>query len=251
MTVSARYRGINDFWKKKFVRVFVPWMLIWILVTLLNVDELQFKTIKTLFTPNWYLQYLFVCYVFFYVSYKWAYQYRWYLLVVFAIITFFLGGNIQAEQCCSFQLGVLLAERDYILIFIKKNIRILLFVSLLLCVIALGIKQIYTVRLFIDDNYIAEHFLNFILKTSLAAFVMATCDVGFKYMDSRYAKVVGKMSYELYLVHLSLAIGLCNVTETNPIVKIMIFVTISFSVSWILYLVDHKILKVYSKFIGK
>lgn len=251
LTVSARHRGINDFWMKKNVRVFVPWMLVWILVTLLNVDEFQFKTIKTLFTPNWYLQYLFVCYVFFYVSYKWAYQYRWFLFVAFAMMTFFLGGNIQAEQCCSFQLGVLLAERDSILICIKKNISTLLFIGLSLFVIVLGIKQMDVVRLFIDNNYIAEHFLNFVLKASLAVFVMTACGKWFKYINSWYAEIVGKMSYELYLVHLSLVIGICNAIETNPITKIIIFVAISFSVSGILYLVDHKILKVYSKFIEK
>lgn len=245
--MSAKRKGVDDFWKKKFVRVFLPWMLVWLIMTLQNEKAFKMETIASLFTPNWFLQYLFVCYAIFYVSYRWMYRYRWYLLAFFTLVTFFFWGNIQAEQCCSFQIGVLLAEREDFFFSVERNIKKWVIISLLIFVTALVLKQIGTVRMLMENNFMIEHALNLVLKMSLGAFVMMSCAVLFRYISGKYAWLVGKMSYELYLVHLSLVIGLCYRIGTNPIAQVVVFIVVSFVASWILYHIDNRLLKVYSK----
>lgn len=223
----------------------------WLIMTLLNVGSFQIGTILTLFTPNWFLQYLLVCYIVFYVSYKWMYRYRWGLLVLFVLATFFFWGSIQAEQCCSFQIGVLLAESESFFCRVKENIKKLLVVSLLIFTITLVLKQVGAVRVLMEDNFLMEHALNLVLKMSLGIFVMMSCAVLFRYIGGKYAQIIGKMSYELYLVHLSLVIGLCYQVGAKPLVQIVVFFVVSFVASWILYHADNNILKVYSKYIDK
>lgn len=251
LAISANRKGVNSFWRKKFVRVFLPWMIVWLIVRLFNADSFQPRTILSLFTPNWFLQYLFVCYVVFYLCFKWAYQYRLYLLSFFALMTFCFWGNIQAEQCCSFQIGVLLAENRNIFVYVKKSIKILLLVSMIMFLMTLGIKQIECVRMFIENHSVAEHTLNLILKSSLGICVIASCTIGYKYINSKYVQLIGRMSYELYLVHMSLVLVLCKEIGEGPIISLAIYVILSFLGSLCLYAIDSKILKFYSRNLEK
>lgn len=56
---------------------------------------------------------------------------------------------------------------------------------------------------------------------------------------------IGKIFYELYLVHLFIVIDYCRILGNMPLVSILVFVACSFLLSYLLYLVDNKILVLY------
>lgn len=243
LATSFRRKGLEHFWTKKAVRVFIPWLFVCLVAYLKDVLSGD----VSIFNPSWwYLKFLLFCYILFYACFKWCYRYRWYLLIAFAVLTFVLGDGLQAEQCCSFQVGILLAERQDVKEWIGKNVKILFFISIVLFLMSLSIKQIAFVRMFLDDFYLASHLLNLVLKTSLGILMMTFSLIAFRYVNGCYARFVGKISYELYLVHVAVVIGLCKDLAFHSFAKTFVFIAMSFLLSWVLFLIDDKLLKFYS-----
>lgn len=249
LTMSANKKGLNDFWKKKFVRVFLPLLIVWLIMTIQTEKSIS---IVSLFSPNWFLQYIFVCYIIFYLVCKAAPNRigSYICLFIFSLATFFLWGSRQAEQCLSFQIGIFLAQSEATVSLIRKNAKKLQITSFIIFVLALALKQVEAIRMFMNTNCIAANGLNLVLKLSIGIFVMMSCLFLSKYINGKYAQLVGKMSYELYLVHLSLAIGLCYQAGQNKFLQIAIFIISSFIISWLLLKIDTKILSTYSKYIN-
>ena len=249
LTKSAQRKGFDNFWNKKFVRVFLPWAIVWIVLSLIG-KEVAFTSVSSLFlldSTNWYLQYLLLCYIVFYVGFRWLYQYRWPFMICFSLLSFFLWGNIQAEQSCSFMMGCFMAEQSNVLVRMKKNMRTLCTTSFLLFAMALCLKQIGFVRQTMESNFVMEHTLNLVLKQGLAWYVIALCFLFRKYINGKYAQFVGKISYELYLIHLFVMIGVCKTVPEDSNVRILTFVIGSFVGSYLLYIADSRMLKAYSK----
>lgn len=196
---------------------------------------------------NWYLQYLFVCYVAFYVSYRFFYKYRWPLLVFVHLLIFVGWGNIQAEQSVSFLIGVMLAEKDSLKRYVDEHWKFVCIGCVLLFILALGGKQIDCVRNFIESNTIAEHGLNLVLKTSLALIAVVGLKGIAQFINGKVCRFVGRISYELYLVHLFLVVGLCNAYVDGPYLKIVAFCVLSFGGAYLLYLFDNSAMARYNR----
>ena len=174
--MSAKRKGLGEFWKKKVVRVFIPWLIVWTAITLLHWNSFSsFSSISSLLlinSTNWYLQYLLICYLIFYVSNKCFYKWRWLLMGCFFILSFVLWENIQAEQSCSFLIGCLIAEKRKLFKLIVNHIRLISVLSLFVCISFLALKQLNIIRSLMEDISLFDHALNMIMKTSLAIFVM-------------------------------------------------------------------------------
>ena len=207
------------------------------------------EAITSLFSPNWFLQYIFICYAVFYLICKLPKIGGWVCMSIFALATFFFWGSRQAEQCLSFQIGVLLAQTETTVFWVEKNARRLQIASFILLVLALALKQVEAIRMFMEVHFIAANSLNLVLKLSIGIFVIMSCLFLSKYINGKYAQLVGKMSYELYLVHLSFAIGLCYLVGENKLLQIAVFIVSTSVISWFLFKIDTKILSVYSKYI--
>lgn len=251
LTLSAQHKGLKCFWRKKAIRVLLPWLVVWTLGAMLHLQSFDWmKFAASLFLlneANWYLQYLFVCYVAFYVSYRFFYKYRWPLLVVVHLLVFACWGNIQAEQSVSFLIGVMLAEKSALKRYVDEHSKIICFGSVLLFVVALGMKQMAFVRNIMESNTIAEHGLNLVLKTALAMIVVAGLKGILQFVNEKVCRFVGRISYELYLVHLFLVVGLCNAYVDGPYLKIVAFCVLSFGGAYLLYLFDNSAMARYNR----
>lgn len=127
LTESFSKRGMRGFLKSKLWRVWVPFLLFYTGIYLLydkhNYKNLFLNICSIRQDDYWYVHYMLRCYLVFWVAFKFFYKYRWYLLVAFAIYTFFCMDAIRAEQCLSFPIGVLLSEkRKKFLFALKKKI---------------------------------------------------------------------------------------------------------------------------------
>lgn len=246
LTLSAKKKGLSAFWSKKAVRVFFPWMVVWAVMLTIRGYGNEGSTLPTLFLLtrfNWYLQYLLLCYAVFYVGHRWCNKYRLWLLVAFAAVTFVVWGNIQAEQAASFVVGCLLAEREKFYSWTRGHLKAIALFGLVAFVLSLGIKQVWTVRNLMENVSLLEHSVNICLKFSLASFVMALCFIAFRVINGSWSKWIGKISYELYLVHLFIVVGLCKQCGDNPMVWVAVFLGGSFLGAWLLYMLDNKVLK--------
>lgn len=250
LTISTKNKGLTGFWKKKFVRVFIPWLFVWMVMTILQRENLvSYSSLSSLFllnTTNWYLQYLLLCYIVFYVCHKWFYNVRWIIMSGFSILTFILWGNIQAEQSCSFFLGCLIAENGMVYSWIKNHIKKLCYICILLFCISLFVKQIGCIRIMLETNFFVEHSVNIVLKISLALFVMSICFLIYRCINMKYARFIGKISYELYLVHLFVMIGVCRAFSDIPYIQLITFILGTVCISCLLFLLDSKLLIVCS-----
>ena len=115
LTESFSKRGMRGFLKSKLWRVWVPFLLFYTGIYLLydkhNYKNLFLNICSIRQDDYWYVHYMLRCYLVFWVAFKFFYKYRWYLLVAFAIYTFFCMDSIRAEQCLSFPIGVHLSEK--------------------------------------------------------------------------------------------------------------------------------------------
>ena len=249
LTISTNKKGLKGFWTKKLVRVFLPWLFVWLTMVLLN-GEKKFSapSLSALFlldSTNWYLQYLLLCYLSFYISHKWFYHFRWLLMGGIFILSFVFWGNIQAEQSCSFLIGCLIAEKAKLFKWIVEKIKVIFIFSLFLGISLLAVKQLSIVRTLMDNVSLVDHAINMVMKTSIAISVMMLVRLFWSQINGRLAMFIGKISYELYLVHLFIVIGYCRIIGNMPLVSILVFVACSFLLSYLLYLVDNKILVLY------
>lgn len=251
LSISTSKKGLKGFWSKKFVRVFLPWLLVWLIMILLKKETLfSYSSLSSLFlltSTNWYLQYLLLCYLSFYISHKWFYKFRWLLLSCFFILSFAFWGNIQAEQSCSFLIGCLIAEKAKHFKWIVEKIKVIFIFSLFLSISFLAVKQLSLVRTLMENVSLVDHAINMIMKTSIAISVMLLVRLLWSQINVRLAMFIGKISYELYLVHLFIVIGYCRIIGNMPLVSILVFVACSFLLSYLLYLVDNKIIVLYKK----
>lgn len=249
LSISTNKKGLKGFWTKKLVRVFLPWLFVWLTMVLLN-GEKKFSapSLSALFlldSTNWYLQYLLLCYLSFYISHKWFYHFRWLLMGGIFILSFVFWGNIQAEQSCSFLIGCLIAEKAKLFKWIVEKIKVIFIFSLFLGISLLAVKQLSIVRTLMDNVSLVDHAINMVMKTSIAISVMMLVRLFWSQINGRLAMFIGKISYELYLVHLFIVIGYCRIIGNMPLVSILVFVACSFLLSYLLYLVDNKILVLY------
>ncbi|WP_230596478.1 acyltransferase family protein, partial [Bacteroides ovatus] len=151
LTESFSKRGMRGFLKSKLWRVWVPFLLFYTGIYLLydkhNYKNLFLNICSIRQDDYWYVHYMLRCYLVFWVAFKFFYKYRWYLLVAFAIYTFFCMDAIRAEQCLSFPIGVLLSEkRKKFLLLSKRKYVQLMAIFCIIGLVSLAIKQLPEVR---------------------------------------------------------------------------------------------------------
>lgn len=220
------------------------------MILLKNEELFSYSSLSSLFLltlTNWYLQYLLLCYIAFYISHKWFYKFRWLLMICFFFLLFAFWGNIQAEQSCSFLIGCLMAEKAKLFKWIVENIKGIFIFSLFVGFLLLAVKQLSFVRTLMDNVSLVNHAINMVMKTSFAISVMMLVRLLWPQINGRLAMFIGKISYELYLVHLFIVIDYCRIIGNMPLISIFVFVACTFLLSYLLYLVDNKMLLLYKK----
>lgn len=113
---SYKRNGINHFWKKKLLRIWIPYVLFILFLTIIRKDfsrltSLDFYLdILCLKTSYWFIAFLIYNYIIFWVGKKVGHNMIWLLLVVFGVLEIIFDDRIRAEQVLSFPIGLFLSE---------------------------------------------------------------------------------------------------------------------------------------------
>jgi peptidoglycan/LPS O-acetylase OafA/YrhL len=205
LTKSYQKNGVSKFWWKRFVGVFIPWLLV-VCLTMQPwkaYDQQWFwKYLFFIDFGPWYLQYLFVWYIIFYMTHchMMMFRFRWYIIGISTLAMFWCWTPIQQEQSLCFPLGVWMGENYHRLKSVNRHtcLKIASF-AVVGSVVALGAKQIPWIRS--DISSIPFVTLQIVLKTAMAIAVIAVVPFVTWLNRNRFLWFTGLISYEMYLIH--------------------------------------------------
>lgn len=216
---SFSKKGLLGFWKNKFLNVYIPYFIVELL--LLGEGEdfniLSLLLLRPSVSYFWYLNFLLLNYWIFFILYSRAWhRYDNYILLIISCLIFFYCGELRAEQCLSFPLGVFLSKYKYrVYRYINKYTIIC---CLLIGFLALFIKQFDWCR----AHNILFVFVQILNKLPLALSIMFM----FLFVKKNvFWNCLGKYSYELYLTHI-LFIPMLIVNTSLSIIPIYIILFI-------------------------
>lgn len=237
---SYQKNGLGQFWIKRFWAVFMPYAIFEILQVGLNYDSwLQFigdvTLMKPMFGYGWYLHYLLIWYVIFYVSHRFIISEKWrdimHILSSLVLFIYYLQGDqgLQIEQSFMFIFGVFLAKYNFSNLFKKRTA----IGCMIIAVIALAVKQVPSIRNSTGQimrwmDLITKSFMGFGFIGGVAVFKIHK---GIKDILG----FVGKISYELYLLHGTI-IGIVQNVIKSP-VGIFPFLIISVGMAYVFHVV--------------
>lgn len=246
LTMSYQKSGVKRFWWKRFVGIFIPWLVV-IILTMQpwNLIDHQWFWEYLFFIDHgpWYMQYLFVWYILFFVAHcsQWTYHIRWYIIGIAALTMFLFWSPLQQEQSLCFPLGMWIGEHyEQVQKPRKRSYLKLSVVAAIVAVAALGAKQIPYIRSDISSwTFIT---LQVILKTSMAIAVMAAVPFLTRIKNSRFLLFTGVISYEMYLIHgfvYEQLLGLMGGDQT--IWFVVCFFPVVYALCYLVYRVDEGI----------
>lgn len=250
LTISAKNGGgVKNYWFKKIINVYLPFFIIECITSFIFKRSflafiLDITFIKMSHPYGWYMQYLFVCYLIFYLIFVLIKNEKFQniVFIILGLVSFFIFPNLQAEQALSFVLGII-AARYIDANTINKNKLILIGSCLIvLGIIFLAIKQIPYCRM---ANHYVITFLNLSLKLSLAMGVILISFIIGKYI--KFLLPIGKISYELYLVHGYFIFVISKNLFKNFVLNSTVFIIFVFLVSAIFYIMNLQISKIFRR----
>lgn len=237
----GEFHGLKDYWKKKVIKVVIPYWVVEIFGLSLVGETDVSVVIKDLFfiTPatsyGWYMQYLMICYILFWIVMifkKIIFKNTFYYALVSCFLLWFIVESLlfadpnmpflRARQMLAFPLGVLLSFYiKSITNFVsdKKHILLLILVSII-GVIVTGISQLDIVKTL---PYLISNAVSLFTVLPIAiGIVVITIVVQFAFQNA-FLYTIGAYSYEIYLIH---AFSLETINKSTTSLLIFIFVTI-------------------------
>lgn len=251
LTVSYKNKKtyMNRFLIKKFFKLYSPFLVIYILflaISILNRNNISFKLIifnlLTMSYPTqimWYLKIQLLMYIIFYFIYKTKLEdyKKAIFILIFIFIYIFIAKIIKLElywynTAIFFPLGILLAEyKEKVLNLLKNYLKILLISSIL---IFLGI----VIFRFMFGNIGKTSIMDILTMIAFNIFILSICFI-FN-INSFFLKFMGKMSLELYLIHIIL-LSEMSIWHINSISSYILFFIIVIILSFILNKIQNKI----------
>lgn len=202
---SFKKKGLTDFWKNRIIKVFVPYMILISVITIVRYNNFNLKIylydILGIKTSYWFIAFLLKQYILFYICTKLFSNVRLYIFVLCSIIILFTYPNIEAEQSFSFLTGVLISEhyQDIKRILDKKYLTISI-IFFIIGTIFLGIKQLDFIRLY--NGHFLYSIIQLFIKLPYALFFVSIVHYLRILISSSFLNYSGKISYELYLIHM-------------------------------------------------
>ncbi|MBP5366436.1 MAG: acyltransferase [Bacteroidales bacterium] len=203
LSESYNKNGLEGFFKKRFLRVLLPYFILIILYHIVSRCSftLHDNENELLYIPrNWYIDYICVWYVVFFVT---MYFLRKQAIIVMSIVSvamfFIFNSNTQAQQSFTFLLGCFFSQKKEIFLSNKKLIIILSVISLVVGITALALKQMPFVRAHEGDIFMKICQLLIHLPIGFAI-IMILNTLQLKLLS--LLSIVGIVSYELYLSHI-------------------------------------------------
>ena len=200
---SYKKHGLVNWWKKRVIAVWVPYFVIqcclywpfheWNFLEF--IEDITF--IRPLYQNGWYLNYLAICYIMFYLIMRISFTSRHKIVfwVIVSIILFFILSEIRAEQSFSFLVGLIFSEKkDEMEKLNWKSGSVLIIFS----VVFLALKQTSIIR---NAPQLVYNFAQLMIKLPCGIGVCGWIISINKRIRLSFWDLVGKISYELYLVH--------------------------------------------------
>ncbi len=203
---SWNRNGATFWWRKRFVAVFLPYILVQLLCYWTTHDFSLLSFLKDIFLISplhnygWYLNHLLLWYILFYIVMRVSLL-RKYKILIFTIISvcmFFCLRELRAEQSLSFLAGILLSEYKQSTFVIKTTNWKYGLLLLLLGVSFLALKQIPFIR---EMPQILFNLVQLMIKFPCG---LGVCFIAIdlaKKINMKLFVFVGSFSYELYLLH--------------------------------------------------
>lgn len=238
LSESYKKYGLKCYWRKKLLRVFIPYFLLQSISALYlqHFEIIPFiLDITGIKSEYWYISYLLQWYIIFYVLYKITSSLSIILMAIISFLILLFSSEIQAEQAFSFLFGVL-ASRYYTPIngFIAKKKGIIVLFFFLIGTSFLLIKQIPIIREY-RGTYI-YNLMQCFIKLPLAFVLIISLSYVTLIIKSRILLFFSLISYELYLVHMKF------ISMVDPNWKsIILFWVMSIFLSYLFYKYNSRI----------
>lgn len=208
---SFKKHGLEKYWRKRILNVFLVYALFELFMLPIRKDWngiipflLDITCIKT---KAWFLHYLLIIYICYWLINRFIHK-REIKIVCWAIIatlTLIFGSDLEREQAVSFALGVLMSEKKGKIIACLENRNYIIMVTGLSYAVSFGFLFLkhtdYIRSLFGTVPYAL---IQIGIKMPLAIGIMMwICMLSYLFNSAPF-KLLGKISFELYLVHLVL-----------------------------------------------
>ncbi len=243
LTLSSKNRNTSfkEFFLKRMKRIMVPYWMITILILILDylilgrslkADSLLMTIIgintrvelRHLDYARWFVTFILLWYLLFYLFFiKYKYKYSSILLITisFIFIPFnYYFFNLSWYQAFSFPVGCLVAiHYNSLLVFYKKNHNLLIIISnaivlyILLFKILMSYNSINQTILYLVPNIILEYYSEWnSLILAFSIIILTGCLIERRFR-SKTLLLLGKYSYEIFLLHGAFLI------KYDPIIK--------------------------------
>lgn len=110
---SYKKHGLEHFWRKKVLRVLLPYSFVFICLALYKQDWSPMNWILNLLglqTSYWFIAFIVKCYIIFWLSSLLLPKYRIATMIVLSIGLLMWGDGLEAPQAFSFVLGVIISK---------------------------------------------------------------------------------------------------------------------------------------------
>lgn len=254
MEKSFQKNGLKDFWKKRILSVYIPFVVVIIFTNVIEVclgkpfNIREFIAALLLVKVNWYLQFLAICYIVFFVikiiaanakNKKCESALWWlYILIAFVIYSVYIADEsapfLQARQVMCFPLGLYIAQNTYE---VERKLNKCGWLGIILLGVVgiafMGITQMPYVK---SMPYIISNSMALLTCLPLAISVLIFMTNYPKMLYNKMLEFCGIISYELFLVHIKTLSILNNTVQS----WIAFSLLTAFCVA-ILYVFDKKI----------
>lgn len=178
LSISFQRFGIRCFWRKKLIRIWMPYALFIVALTLIRGDFSHFFSYDFLLdfaclrTSYWYISFLIYNYILFYLTHRYALlnQYKYVLFGLLAVGLLCFDTRIRAEQALSFVSGIWIAnntERAHHIAQSKWS-----FMWLFVSALALLCKQVPIVRDLYDCDRVLASLIDMMVKFPFAIWML-------------------------------------------------------------------------------
>lgn len=251
LEVSYHKNGLKYFWKKRFLKVCIPFWIVELMTTVIKQNFVfsDFVLNIVFFKSLWFLRYIVICYIIFYIVSKIVNILKfknneeiYFLLFIFALwfvieSLFFANPDmpfLEARQMLSFPLGVIIAKyKDKIVNIIHKlsytqNIFIVFGVGVI-GIVFMVVTQLNVIK---SQPYIISNALSLLTVLPLAIVILLIGILITRLFRNLFLYECGLVSYEIYLIHIyTLSV------VSKSVLSLMFFIIITICLAILLHLI--------------
>lgn len=110
---SYKKHGLKDFWKKRFVRVYLPYFIAAIFLGIFHHWETKdwLQNLLCIKCIYWFITYIIGCYLVFWICSRFFHKYRYEIIALIFFMMLVVLPELQAEQSLGFVTGLFMFPR--------------------------------------------------------------------------------------------------------------------------------------------